>query len=338
MKERYFSPSEYHRSLLQKTEREFAWRGQDFEPWQSALRSRLLDLLGGFPQKKEPLEVEEVEHERTDEYARIKLVFTAEECADVPAHLLVPARGKPPFPAMVCVQGHSTGMHLSVGEAKSDADAESIAGDRDFALQAVRNGFVALAIEQRCFGEREERKMPRTYDNRCVAATMHSLMLGRTLIGERVWDIMRGIDLLQEQPEVDADRIACLGNSGGGTATFFAACVERRIGLAVPSCYFCTFERSIMSIPHCVDNYVPGLLTVAEMGELAGLIAPRRLLVVAGQDDEIFPIDGVHKAFETAQSIFEAADCPENLRLVVGPAGHRFYADLAWPLIHQMMP
>ncbi|MFW6189267.1 MAG: alpha/beta hydrolase family protein [Planctomycetota bacterium] len=338
MKDRFLSPSQYHRSLMQKTEREFAWTGQPFQPWQEGLRERLVELLGGFPDEKSPLDVEELEQEETDDYVRLKLIYTSEECADVPAHLLVPRGGEPPYPAMVCLQGHSPGMHISVGEAHDEHDEELIEGDRDFALQAVRAGFVALAVEQRCFGEREERELENGWDNRCIDAAMHALMLGKTVIGERVWDVVRGIDLLQEQPEVDNDRIACMGNSGGGTATFFAACVEPRIELAVPSCYFCTFADSIMSIQHCPDNYIPGMLQVAEMGELAGLVAPRRMLVVAGREDPIFPFHGVQKSFETAGDIFSAAGCPENLRLVVGEGGHRFYADLAWPVIHELMP
>ena len=211
-------------------------------------------------------------------------------------------------------------------------------GDRDFALQAVRNGFVALALEQRCFGERAETIQEHRWEHSCLDAVFHSLMLGRTVVGERIWDVMRAIDLLQEQPEVDPERIACMGNSGGGTVTFYAACVEPRIKLAVPSCVFCTYADSIMRIQHCGDNYIPGILRVAEMGELAGLIAPRRLLIVAGETDDIFPIHGVKAAHETASEIFAAAGCADNVRLVAGPGGHRFYAGLAWPLIHEMMP
>jgi hypothetical protein len=93
-----------------------------------------------------------------------------------------------------------------------------------------------------------------------------------------------------------------------------------------------------MRIEHCADNYIPGILKVAETYELAGLVAPRRLLIVAGETDDIFPIDGVREAFEKAKAIFLAAGCEDNVRLVVGPEGHRFYADLAWPVIHEMMP
>ena len=336
-RDRHYSPSEYHLALTQRTPREFAWRGQEFGPWQKALRARLVELLGGFDERSGPPPAEELEREETDDYVRTKLVFRSEECADVPAHLLVPRSGSGPYPAMVCLQGHSPGMHLSIGQARNDHEREELAGDRDFALQAVRHGFVALALEQRCFGERQEALQQQRWDNRCMDAVVHSLMLGRTVIGERVYDAMRGIDLLVERPEVDPRRIACMGNSGGGTVTFYAACVDQRIGLAVPSCCVCTYAASLMRIQHCPDNCIPGILRAAEMGELAGLVAPRRLLVVAGEKDNIFPVDGVREAFATARGIFAAAGCEDNVRLVVGPEGHRFYADAAWPLIQEMM-
>ena len=129
---------------------------------------------------------------------------------------------------------------------------------------------------------------------------MHSLLLGRTLAAERAWDVSRAIDLLVTLPEVRPDRIGCMGNSGGGTVTFYAACVDSRIWLAMPSCSFCTYADSIFRIYHCTE-------------------------------DPIFPIAGVCGAFETARQIYEAAGAPGNLRLVVGDGGHRFYAERAWP-------
>ena len=76
----------------------------------------------------------------------------------------------------------------------------------------------------------------------------------------------------------------------------------------MPSCYFCTFRDSIMSIPHCADNYVPGLLKVAEMSDVAGLCAPKPLVVVAGEQDDLFPIQGVRKAFEDLREIYLSLD------------------------------
>ena len=337
MSERYFVPSQYHLHLMEKTERELAWKGQPFGPWQEALRARLIELLGGFPEERVPLNVAEIEREETDTYVRTKLVFTSEPFADVPGHLFVPKGADGPRPAMICLQGHSPGMHISIGVARDENDRESIAGDRDIAIQAGRNGLVTLAIEQRSFGERAETLQEHRSETSCQEATMHSLLLGRTMIAERTWDVMRAIDLLEGLPEVDSSRIACMGNSGGGTITFYTACLEPRLKLAVVSCFFCTYADSIMRIYHCEDNYIPGILKVAEMGELAGLIPPRKLLVVAGREDGIFPIAGVGKAFNTAREIFSAAGCPDNLDMVIGEGGHRFYAEQSWPVIRRML-
>jgi len=333
-----YVPSTYHRHRMGQVEQELAWHGQAIEPWQKELRARLIGLLGGFPESNVNLNAREIERRETAAYTLSKIVFTSEPRAEVPCYLLTPTGGDLPYPAVICLQGHTPGMHISIGEARDETERNSIAGDRDFAVQAVNRGFVALAIEQRCFGERTETLQKKRAADTCHDAAMHALMLGRTLLGERIWDVKRGIDYLETLPEVDRERICCMGNSGGGAVTFYTACVEPRIALAVPSCFFCTYADSIMTIYHCADNYIPGILKVAEVGDLAGLVAPRRLIVVAGEQDDIFPIEGVHKAFEKAKSIFTAAGCAENCQLVVGAEGHRFYASLAWPLILKMLP
>ncbi len=338
MKERFFVPSQYHLNLLAKTEREFAWCGQDFAEWQRGLRARFIELLGGFPAERTPLNVEEIEQHETDECVRTRLVFTAEDHADVPAWLLVPKAPSPPLPAMICLQGHSPGMHISIGEARNEKEREAIAGDRDIAIQAVRRGFAALAVEQRCLGERAETLQKMRWDHTCTDAVFHSLLLGRTVLGERIWDVMRAVDLLRERPEVDPERIGCMGNSGGGKISLYAPCVDERIGLSVASCTFATFAGSSMRFRHCGDSYIPGILKVAEMGELAGLVAPRKLIIVSGRHDDIFPLDAAREGFEQARAIYAAAGCERNIRHLVGPEGHRFYADLAWPVIEEMMP
>ena len=88
-----------------------------------------------------------------------------------------------------------------------------------------------------------------------------------------------------------------------------------------------------MQIYHCSDNYVPGILKYAEMADVLGLAAPKPLIVVAGRDDRIFPVAGVKKAFRDLQRIFQAAGAEKHCHLVIGKAGHRFYADDAWPVI-----
>ena len=332
---RSFAPSEYHLRRLARVKPRLRWReGLDFSAWQTKLRKKLFGLIGGWPRKRGDLAVEYGETVRKDGYTQQRLVFRSEPGADVPGYLLVPDGLGGPRPGMVCVQGHSPGVHISIGEAHTPKDEESLAGgDRDFAVQAARRGLVALAIEQRSFGERRETIQEQRSPHGCFDAVMHAFELGSTMVAERTWDASRALDLLASRPEVDAGALACMGNSGGGATTFYLACLDERVRVAVPSCVFCTYADSLMRIYHCADNYIPGVLKTAEMGDLAGLIAPRHVVFVAGEKDEIFPIAGTRRAFETAQAIYAAAGASEACELVVGPEGHRFYAEPAWPRI-----
>jgi dienelactone hydrolase len=259
-----------------------------------------------------------------------KVVFTSEPNADVPAYFSVPKAGSPPYPVMICLQGHSGGMYNDIAVSEDDETTPiDVPGDRDFTFFALRNGFAALAMEQRSFGERKERAQERAAQG-CTDSAMHALMLGRTLAGERTYDVDRAIDFLETRPEVDPSRVGCMGNSGGGTITLYASAMLPRLAFAMPSCSFCTFRDSIMAIHHCPDNYLPGILRWADMGDIQGLFAPKPLVIVVGQEDTIFPIDGARQVYEQVERIYAAAGAPDKCRLVVGPEGHRFYGQQAY--------
>jgi dienelactone hydrolase len=166
---------------------------------------------------------------------------------------------------------------------------------------------------------------------------MHALMLGKTLLAERVYDVDRGIDYLHTRTDCDKKRIGVMGNSGGGTISLFSAALLPRIAFAMPSCYFCTFRDSVMSICHCADNYVPGLLKHAEMADVMGLFAPKPVVLIAGKTDGIFPIKAVRSAFKDLRKIYTAAGAADRCQLVVGSQGHRFYANEAWPVLQKQL-
>jgi len=333
-----FAPELCHEHLLRTAPRCLGFDPErDFPTWRQEVDAKLRELIGVLPERV-PLNIRK-EYERENELFReTRFLFSAEALADVPCHLLIPQKSQAPFPVVICLQGHSTGMHISLGRPKYEGDEEDIAGGRDFALQAVREGYAALVMEQRCFGERKDSRPSNraTFGSTCHHAAMTALLLGRTMIGERAWDVSRAIDALQEFPEIDTDRIGCMGNSGGGTITYFASCLDERISIAMPSCYVCTFRDSIGMVDHCADNYIPGILRYFEMGDLACLIAPRPLVVVAGRQDDIFPIGGVKETFHTIQQVYRLAGVADRCRLVVGEGGHRFYADLAWPVFREL--
>ncbi len=324
-----YSPVIANRELMKKTGQSLAYAGGDVNEWQRKLRRKLRKMLGTFPVQRTPLNVRSL-WKRDHELGTIeKIVMTTEPGADVPGYVCIPKNVEAPYQWMICVQGHSTGMHNSIAvEFGDETKSMTVEPDRDFALGCLRRGVAALCIEQRSFGERS----PNPPGPDCYIAATRSLLLGRTLIGERVLDLDRAIDYLETRDDVNMKTLGLMGNSGGGTTSMFGAATLPRIRFAMPSCYFCTFEGSIMAMYHCLCNYVPGIYGVAEMSDIMGLFAPRPLVIVAGETDEIFPIKAVRKSFRKLKAIYKAAGAAPNCRLIVGPEGHRFYADLAWPV------
>jgi dienelactone hydrolase len=331
-KELFLSPSLVHKQLAGKSDLRLSYAGGDFKKWQMKLRKKLKELVGEMPSERPPLNVRNI-WERENHFGNIqKIVFTAEKRSDVLAYVCIPKNTKPPYDFMICLQGHSTGMHNSIAVDINDETKKiKVPGDRDFALGCMKRGVAALCIEQRAFGERKEKEQKQRAPHPCHDAAMHALMLGRTLIGERVYDVDRGIDYLKTRKDVNFKTLGVMGNSGGGTISLFSAALLPRIKFAMPSCYFCTFKDSIMDIYHCADNYIPNLLAYAEMYDVMGLFAPNPVVIVAGEKDKIFPVEGVRKAFWKLKTIYKAAGARDNCHLVVGKQGHRFYARQAWP-------
>ena len=307
---------------------------QDFDQWQDMAREKLKELLG-LPLESCPLEFE-VEYERAGEsFTEYRFTVQTELGYYVPCHLLVPHVGSEKYPLTVCLSGHCNGMHIALGRAKNEDDKKSLEEwpHRAIALRSIREGRCALVIEARNFGECSAEG----FGISCTESAKTAILLGRTVIGERVWDAMRALDAVAEYfPQVDMENIVCTGNSGGGTATFYLACMDSRIIAAAPSCSICDYEDSIAAMPHCLCNHIPYIRKFFEMGDLAGLIAPRKLVIAAGKEDPIFPIEGTLKTFNNIKRLYKAASAEDNCALVIGEQGHLNYADLLWETLHKM--
>ncbi len=121
-------------------------------------------------------------------------------------------------------------------------------------------------------------------------------MLGKSLVGMRVRDSMRVLDWLGASGESDPARIGAMGISGGGTLCFFHTCLDERIRACVISGYYTNWRDSILAMDHCPCNYVPGLLNIGELTDVAGLILPRPIAVEVGTRDPIYPLGPVREA------------------------------------------
>ena len=206
-------------------------------------------------------------------------------------------------------------------------------------MQCVEHGYATFAVEQLAFGSRrdEAARKSATTENSCRPAACAALLFGQTMAGWRAWDAMRAIDYLSTRQEVDATRIATLGASGGGTTSLLTGAVDDRVKVAVVSAYFNTFRHSIVSISHCPDNYVPGLVQDMEMSDLAGLVAPRGLFVESGRRDMIFPIAGSEIAAGRAREIYRTFGVPDRMGYAIHEGAHEFNGVSAFAFLKQRL-
>lgn len=327
------TPYENIKNIVANKVPSMRWDGSEpVTEWQEKARAKLAELVGldkMIPAEKKSV----IEFDReTEDFREIRFRYQSEPGYFVPCHMCIPKGAKLPLPTFICMQGHSKGMHITLGRTKYPG--EEVAGDRNFAVRCVKEGFIAIALEQRDFGECGGNE----HGPQCQNPTLTNLLVGRTTIGERVWDVMRLVDLLLDDLSeyAKADSIYVLGNSGGGTCSIYSGALDTRLAGSIPSCAISSFAASIGAMKHCACNYVPGILNYFDMSELIALTAPRKLVVVSGALDDIFPLKEAREMVGIGKKAYDAYGVPGHIAHAVGEEGHRFYADLAWNALKKM--
>lgn len=304
--------------------------------WQDELRGEVWRLLGlsAFPNDKCALKPEVIESREMPDFTCETVVIQTVEGEFMPCYVLTPPNAEKPYKPVIALHGHGTwGAKSLVGIADSPAEADYIRDyHADYAAQIARLGYQVFTPMLRGFGIRmEDRELQKIEAGStdgsiwsCQELGLNALLCGQTLMGLRVWDIMRLIDYIYEFRDVELERLPCVGLSGGGTATMYVSALDQRITSAYISGAINLFRDSIMSIPHCVCNYVPHITQYAEMPDVAGLIAPRPLMVENGDGDPIYPAAGVEAAKAILRQVYETTGQPQNL------SAHTFHGEHRW--------
>ena len=178
--------------------------------------------------------------------------------------------------------------------------------------QLARRGYVVLAPDLRCFGERLDWNPEDHYA--CDTNLVHAAMAGWNPLAQNVWDLRRSLDVLQEHPLVDPDRLGMVGISYGGTVTLFTAAVDQRVAAAVVSGYFSSWAESHkMPWNMCGSQILFGMLGRLEHEDLGALVAPRPLLVETGTEDPLFPLAAATESVRRTRLVYDQLGADERL-------------------------
>ena len=301
---------------------------EDWRAWRRQFRARLVKLLGPMPEKV-PLRAEVLKREDLGDHIREKVVYDSERYASVPAWVLTPKGLKKGErrPGILAAHGHGMGKNPLVGLNAEEQPHEDY--QHRLGVQLVRRGYVVIAPDWRGFGERKSpADWVRNGRDPCNVNYMAEGYRGYHLLALQVWDAMRTLDYLQSRPEVDWSRIGCVGVSFGGTMTTFLSALDRRIGCACISGYISTVRGDALGMRGrantCGAQYMPGLLTIGDIPDVAGLIAPRPVCVEMGEKDTCFIIEDAQRACDHLGRIYRAAGAKDRLIADRFPHDHQF--------------
>jgi len=282
------------------------------------LREQMVRDLGGLPVRT-PLNARVVGALDRDGYTIEKVIFESQPHFYVTGNLYLPKAGNPPYPGVLFPLGHENG-------GKSNEDWQQTLGN------FARRGYVCFTWDPIGQGERVQLFDPDLEAGKISASTdehtdmgIQCLLIGDNLARYTIWDGTRALDYLLSRPEVDPSRIACTGNSGGGTHTAYLSALDDRIKVAMPSCYITSWRRLLESIgPQDAEQCLPPWIGQGlDHGDFVLAFSPKPYLILSAIRD-FFSINGARETYQEAQHVYSVMGAPDKVSQFEADNGHGY--------------
>lgn len=267
-----------------------------------------------------------------DAILRYHVLLRTEPNITLSAYLLVPTSAGADTPVFLCPPGHNGGGKYSVAGVRGIRAVEECIEkyNYDFGWQLARLGYVTFCPDVRGFGERRElledtKELPLAMKGDCYWLAHMGEPIGIPVLGMLSWDLMRCVDFLQEYTITkdgklrhltdgahtyseatcwNPERIIAFGFSGGAMQSLYLSALDERIHAVFLSGYMYGFRDSLLKMNrNCSCNYVPHLMEHFDMGDIASLIAPRRLMIQSCREDRLAGTRGLANVQEQVDII-----------------------------------
>ncbi len=313
--------------LLEEANRQFEERNQAFHraleslerfaDRQARLRRDYEANLGPFPDRT-PLNAQITGTIDCDGYRIEKVIYESVPNHHVTANMYLPADDQGPYPGVLVLCGHS-------------ANGKAYEAYQRVCALLAQNDMVALIVDPISQGERyqflDETGQPVVGS----PTTSHTLLdvgamfVGTDVVAYEAWDNIRGLDYLVSRPEVDAGKIGCTGNSGGGAQTRFLMALDDRIQVASPSCNIQTNQRRFVT-PGAGDgcNHIPNEGDAGiEHVDYIGMRAPKPTLIL-GAEFDYFDVNAVSRTFRESKRVYKLHGATEQVDMYIDNLQHGY--------------
>jgi len=301
------------------------------EEWKKVGLSAAKRVMLPAPDKTafDPKVVDEIDR---GTYVARKIVLNLTAESRVLALELVP-KGQGPFPAALMLHDH--GSRFDIGkekfiqtwgdEAREKSQkewADKFFSGRYPGDELAKRGYVVLSFDALGWGDRS---VPgwKTDSQQALAANLFNL--GTSYAAIIAGEDARAAEFLAGLPEVNKKKVAAVGFSMGAFRAWQVAALSKHVSAAVADCWMATMRglmvpgnnqlkgQSAFSMLH------PGIAAYLDYPDVAGLAAPKPMLVYAGEKDTLFPLPSVNEAFDKMRKIWAANNAADKLETKIWP-------------------
>ncbi|WP_076671697.1 dienelactone hydrolase family protein [Pontibacter indicus] len=317
------------------------------EKWRREAKGKLQELLAYNPAPV-PLESQVVSTTKRDGYTQHLVRYNVSAHQQTEAYLLIPDNLSKPAPAVIALHDHG-GFYFFGKEKHNLTDdqpevlrtyIQNLYEGRTYADELAKKGFIVLSPDAPYFGsqrldpEQVNDDLTKNYrkqltgdsDTDIVAfnkfANGHEaainktvLAAGTTWLGMIVQSDRVAIDYLLSRPEVDPERIGCIGLSLGGLRSTYLFGMDSRIKTGIVAAFSTTFEHMLRNhTRHTWMMYVPRQNLYLDIPDVASLNAPRPLLVLNCKQDKLFNPAGMEAAEHKLAAIYDKMKARDKFR------------------------
>jgi len=291
---------------------------QAFAAFQSEIRNKVQELVGDR-RSSPPPSVKAFGTIQKHGYRIEKLTYETEPGIIIPSLLLIPENSEDRKPGVLYLN--------SRGKANSNGEMEAL----------VKSGIVVLAIDARGWGETSSKAnweegawdswdaLFPNYDTAMIA-----LLLGKSLVALRGQDVARGLDLLANRPEVDAERICGMGVAAATVPLLHQAVIDSRLKKVILEDGLISYEtvEKYRINRGVIESVIPGVLKAYDLPDLVAALAPRPTWIVNARDPlgNRVLIGKVREQHTIAAEAFKVSGAPDALQIEVTEPKEEFNA------------
>ncbi len=241
-----------------------AWRAvktkADWETLRDERIAKLRASMGNFPDAPKEVKVVTTKKIPGDGCTIECILYESRPNFFVTANLYVPDNTSKPMPGFIVIHSHHN--------PKTQGELQ------DMGMIWARQGCLVLIPDMLGHGERRQHPFvdAKSYPEKFAVSrqdyhfrynvNLQLSLVGESLMGFMVWDLMRGVDVLYQRPNIDKSKIMVFGSvAGGGDPCAVFAALDKRVTAAAPFNFGGPQPETKLPLPEDADlafNYMGG--------------------------------------------------------------------------------